>query len=168
MRIRLVQVDELPLLQEIERAADDSFREIGMSDFAEGDVLPLDELVRYHQAGMAWAAVDDEDVPVAFLTADHVDGNLHIEQVSVHPGSARRGIGRMLLEHAAEQAMIAEIPALTLNTCTEVPWNAPYYTRCGFLPMADDELTPGLRELREKEAVRGLDRWPRTCMRRPV
>ncbi len=39
------------------------------------------------------------DRPVAFFIADLVDGCAHIEQVSVHPGCGRRGIGRSLIYH---------------------------------------------------------------------
>jgi hypothetical protein len=50
----------------------------------------------------------------------------------------------------------------------DVPWNAPYYTRCGFRALDDRELTPGLRAIRAHEAAIGLDRWPRVCMRRDL
>ena len=59
-------------------------------------------------------------------------------------------------------------PALTLTTFTEVPWNAPYYLRCGFRVLADTEITPELRAIRTAEAARGLDAWPRVCMRRDL
>ena len=84
----------------------------------------------------------------------------------MHPGSARRGVGRMLLDHAAAHARREGAPALTLTTFTEVPWNAPYYARCGFEFIDDSRLTPRLRKIREREAAHGLDRWPRVCMRR--
>jgi GNAT superfamily N-acetyltransferase len=168
MHIRAVRLDELPVLQDIERAAGQSFRDIDMPEIAEDEPLPLDELARYHHADLAWIAADDADAPVAYLIADRVDGNLHVEQVSVHPDSARRGIGRLLLDHLATHAMSAGAPALTLTTFTHVPWNAPYYARCGFQLMDDSRLTPGLRKIREREAAHGLDRWPRTCMRRPL
>ncbi|NLU73586.1 GNAT family N-acetyltransferase [Streptomyces sp. HNM0575] len=110
----------------------------------------------------------DADRPVAYLLAEPVDGNVHIEQVSVDPGSARRGIGRALIDHVAERAEAARVPALTLCTFAEVPWNARYYERCGFRVLADGELTPGLRRIRAEEARVGLDLWPRVCMRREL
>ncbi|MFD0273491.1 GNAT family N-acetyltransferase [Kitasatospora sp. NPDC127111] len=168
MRIREVRIEELPLLQEIERAAGRCFRDIGMPEIADDEPLPLDELARYERAGLAWVAVDGSDTPVAYLIADHVDGNLHVEQVSVHPDSARRGVGRSLLEHLAGRAAAHGIPALTLTTFAGVPWNAPYYARCGFQPLDDEVLSPGLREIRTREAAHGLDRWPRVVMHRPV
>jgi len=33
------------------------------------------------------------------------------------------------------------LPALTLTTFTHVPWNAPYYTRCGFRVLDDAEIS---------------------------
>ena len=166
MPIRAVRPAELPLLQEIERAAGRPFRDIGMPEIAEDAPPTLADLARHRRAGLAWVMAGEADVPVAYLIADRVDGNLHVEQVSVHPGSARRGLGRALLDHLAAHAAREDVPALTLTTFRQVPWNAPYYARCGFQFMDDGALTPGLRSIREREAALGLDRWPRVCMRR--
>lgn len=157
---------DLPLLREIERAAGEAFREAGMPEIAEDEPPSLDALAAYQRAGRAWVVDGDEGRPVGYLIADVVDGDLHVEQVSVHPGSARRGIGRTLIDHAAAYAKARGMAALTLTTFAEVPWNAPYYARLGFEVV--DDLPPGLREIRSREAAHGLDRWPRVCMRRPV
>jgi GNAT superfamily N-acetyltransferase len=93
---------------------------------------------------------------------------VHVEQVSVDPGSARGGLGRALLDRAAQQAAEAGVRALTLTTFAQVPWNAPYYTRCGFRLLGDAEVTPGLRAIRRREAAFGLDQWLRVCMHREV
>ena len=168
MRIRVVGVDELEGLRDIERAAGLCFRDVGMPEIAEDEPLSVEALAGYRQAGHAWVAVDLADRPVAYLVADEVDGNLHIEQVSVHPGYARRGVGRALLDHAADHAVAAAAPALTLTTFAEVPWNALYYLRCGFRVLDQNQWTPGLHVIRQREAAHGLDRWPRVCMRRDL
>lgn len=139
-----------------------------MADIANDEPPSLPELRRYLAAGMAWVSVDAADRPVAYLIADMVDGNLHIEQISVHADSARRGIGRDLLEHVAGWAAGRGIPALTLTTFTEIPWNAPYYERCGFRTMATADSGAELRDIHKAEAARGLDRWGRTGMRRDL
>jgi GNAT superfamily N-acetyltransferase len=166
MRIRTVTEDELPLLGDLERAAGAPFAAIGMPEIAEDEPPAPEELAHYLDHGVALVAVTGEapdDRIAGYLLAEPVDGALHIEQVSVHPDHARRGVGRALIDHLADRA---DAPALTLTTFTDVPWNAPYYARLGFRPLADEELTPGLREIRRKEAEHGLDRWPRLCMRR--
>ena len=168
MHIRTARLNDLPVLQGIERAAGRCFRDVGMPEIAEDEPLSLKELARYHDAGLAWVAANESDAPVAYLIADRIDGNFHVEQVSVHPDSARRGVGRSLIDHLAAYATGEGAHALTLTTFTEVPWNAPYYARCGFQLMDDTSLPPGLRKIREAEAAHGLDRWPRACMSRTL
>jgi GNAT superfamily N-acetyltransferase len=166
MRIRDIRPGEGPLLQDIERAAGEPFRALGMAAIADDEPPPPEELDRHARAGLGWVAAGPDDRPVAYLVAEPVDGALHIEQVSVRPTHARRGVGRSLIDHAAAEAVARGLSALTLTTFADVPWNAPYYLRCGFRPLPHDALTPGLRAIRRREAALGLDRWPRLCMRR--
>ncbi|MFF4148909.1 GNAT family N-acetyltransferase [Streptomyces sp. NPDC001651] len=166
MRIRPVLPGELPVLQDIERAAGEVFREIGMAEIADDEPFPVDVLERYRRAGRNWVACDEEGRPVGYLVAEPADGGLHVEQVSVHPDAARRGVGRALLAYAGERAREEGLSGLTLTTFADVPWNAPYYGRLGFHVVPEDRLTPGLRAIRAREAELGLDRWPRVCMRR--
>jgi GNAT superfamily N-acetyltransferase len=165
--IRLAGEDDLPLLREVERAAGRPFADVGMDLVASDEPPSLAVLREFQEAGRAWVAVV-EDVPVAYLIAEVVDGCAHVEQVSVHPDHAGRRIGFRLIETLADWARDRGLPALTLITFTEVAWNGPYYLRCGFRYLNDDELTPGLREIRAAEAVAGLDAWPRACMRRDL
>ncbi|WP_049580447.1 GNAT family N-acetyltransferase [Streptomyces sp. SBT349] len=168
MQIRETRGTELPLLQDIERAAGQPFRAVGMAEIADDEPPGLDELARWARAGLSWVAVGADDRPVAYLVAEPVDGGLHIEQVSVRPDNARRGVGRSLIEHAGAHATAAGLTALTLTTFAEVPWNAPYYARCGFRTVEAEALTAGLRAIVAREAACGLDRWPRVCMRRAL
>ncbi|MFJ5559933.1 GNAT family N-acetyltransferase [Streptomyces sp. NPDC093250] len=166
MRIRPAAPGELPALQDIERAAGAPFRDVGMPDIADDEPPALDMLERYRRAGRCWIAADEkDDRPVAYLIAEPVDGALHVEQLSVHPDAARRGVGRALLAHAADRAREEGLTALTLTTFADVPWNAPYYARLGFRTLSEPELTPGLRRIRAEESAHGLDHWPRVCMR---
>jgi GNAT superfamily N-acetyltransferase len=167
-RIRAVRTSELPVLRAIERAAGQLFAQIGMAEIAQDEPYPLPVLAACQRAGLLWVAVTEADDPVAYLMASVVDGCLHIDQVSVHPDSAHRRLGRGLLERAATRAEADKRAALTLTTFASVPWNAPYYGRCGFRILDDAELTPGLVAIRRHEAELGLDKWPRVCMRRDL
>ncbi|AZK97324.1 MULTISPECIES: GNAT family N-acetyltransferase [Streptomyces] len=174
MRIRRAEAADLPRLQDIERAAGEPFRELGMVEIADDEPPATAVLERYRAAGRAWVAVDgdsdsdSDDRPIAYLIHDTVDGAAHVEQVSVHPDAAHRGLGRALIDHLGERAAAEGLTGLTLTTFSEVPWNAPYYTRIGFRELAEPELTDGLREIRRAEKEHGLDRWPRVCMRRDL
>jgi GNAT superfamily N-acetyltransferase len=168
VRIRAARAAELPGLQAIERAAGQIFADFGMPEIAQYDPWPLPVMAASQQAGLLWVLADQADEPVAYLMAGLVDGCLQVEQVTVHPGHARRGLGRRLLDHAARRAAAGGLPALTLTTFAHVPWNAPYYARCGFRVLDDAEITPGLAAIRRREAAMGADRWPRVCMRRDL
>ena len=168
MHIRAGDRHDLAVLQDIERAAGRWFRDVGMDEIAEDEPPSHETLDGYARSGGLWVTDGPERGPVAYALVEKVDGNTHIEQLSVHPDHARRGLGRALIEHIAARAAAEGAPALTLTTFAEVPWNAPYYERCGFRRLAGDELTPGLREIRRVESAHGLDRWPRVCMRREL
>ncbi|WP_319458523.1 GNAT family N-acetyltransferase [Micromonospora sp. RTP1Z1] len=165
-RTRIAGPAELAELQRIEVASGEAFREIGMTDVADMPPLPLDVLARGQEAGQVWVAVDAEDRPVAFAVVDLVDGCAHVQQLSVDPAYARRRIGRGLLDHVAGWAAERGVPAVTLTTFLSVPWNGPYYARCGFRELAPTELTPGLVEILAAETAIGLDPVDRVAMRR--
>jgi len=168
MRYRAARPDDVRRLREIEDLAGETFRDVGMPEIADDDEPSLATIAGFQAAGGAVVATDERDCPVAYALIDEVDGNVHIEQISVDPRYARRGIGRALLDQIATDAAARGIPALTLTTFAEVPWNAPYYERCGFHVMAADEITGELAAIRAAETAVGLDRWPRVCMIRAL
>lgn len=135
---------------------------------AEDEPPSLATLRGYAGDGRAWVRADDADRPLAYLLADVVDGCAHLEQVSVHPDAAGAGHGRVLVEHLVAWARGRGLPAVTLTTYVDVPWNGPYYRRLGFRPLDPAGFTSGLREIRRHEAAHGLDRWPRCVMRRDL
>jgi GNAT superfamily N-acetyltransferase len=151
-------------MQEIEREAGTLFAEVGMCDVAEDEPLPRDNLAEYVRNGRAWIAEVDGR-RAGYALADQVDGCGHLEQVSIRPEYGRRGIGRALIETVKAWAREEGFQALTLSTFRDVPWNGPYYARLGFRALSDEELTSGLRALREHETELGLDITSRQAMR---
>ncbi|MGO8870436.1 MAG: GNAT family N-acetyltransferase [Acidimicrobiales bacterium] len=116
----------------------------------------------------AWVATDADDRPVAYLLASVIDGNAHIDEVSVDPTAAGRGIGRALIEHLTAWATERGLDAVTLTTFADVPWNAPYYERFGFHVVDDARLGPGLAAVRARERTRSHPGHPRVAMVRPL
>jgi GNAT superfamily N-acetyltransferase len=165
--LRAAVVADVDALPEVERAAGKMFRSLGMDLVADDDDPTPQMLLGFVEAGRAWVVEDGGEI-AGYLLADLVDGCAHLEQVSVHPRHAGRRLGGALVEHLAEWAAARHLPAVTLTTYRDVPWNGPYYLALGFRWLVGDELTPGLRAIRAEEAARGLDRWPRGCMRREL
>lgn len=163
MEVRAAHADDGPALQEIERLAGLRFRQVGLGHVADHDPAPLAVLAGYAAAGRSWVAVVD-GVPAGYTLVDVVDGNAHIEQVSVTPDLQGRGIGRALVERVRAWAVEQHRSAITLTTFGDVAWNRPLYEHLGFRVVTDDEVGPGLRALRAAEAGRGLDPATRVCM----
>ncbi|MEV6347047.1 GNAT family N-acetyltransferase [Actinoplanes sp. NPDC051851] len=166
--IRAARETDVAWLRGIEVAAGRIFADVGMDAVARDEPFTAAELLGYIEDGRAWVAVDEADRAVAYVIVKWVDGPAHVEQVSTHPDHAGRRLGAGLIEHVAGWARERGADALTLTTFVDVAWNAPYYERLGFRPLAEYELTPGLREIRAEEAAHGLDRWPRIAMRRDL
>ena len=166
--IRAATEDDVADLQSVERAANQMFREVGMEAVADYPATSAAELSTLIGDGRAWVVVDDRDRPVACLFFAVVDGCAHVEQVSVHPDHAGRGLGKLLLARVVELARGRGLAALTLTTFRDVPWNAPFYERRGFRVLTDRELTDGLVARRATEAAAGLDPDLRVAMRREV
>jgi GNAT superfamily N-acetyltransferase len=167
--IRPAHRDDFARLQAIEVAAGAAFRDVGMPEIADDDPPSLDTLAAYCAAGRAWVVADadaDGEPALGYVLVDVVDGCAHVEQVSVHPDAARRRLGAQLLDHVGAWAASSGLAAVTLTTFRAVAWNAPYYERCGFRVLADDELGPELLAVRDLESAHGLDPSQRVCMRR--
>lgn len=105
--------------------------------------------------------------PVGFARVDELDGQAHLEQLSVDPVAARRGLGRALVEAAANESRLRGFTAMTLCTFTDIAFNAPFYASCGFEECWSPG--PGLAALRAYEAELGLDALGRRIsMRREI
>ena len=162
--IRLARSHDVAALGEIERAAATLFAPYGLAElFAE--TTPVEELAAPVRDGRLWVAVDAAAQPAGFALATIVGGNAHLHELDVDPAHGRRGIGRALIDAMVAWARVRRFPALTLNTMRDVPWNAPFYARLGFVVLPDSELPEPLRALRRLEVEHGLPGEQRVSMR---
>ncbi|WP_040406055.1 GNAT family N-acetyltransferase [Amycolatopsis nigrescens] len=150
--IRPVETSELALLPAVEKASDGLFEGV---EFPPGSVL--DELDATHTVLVAGRP------PVGFAVYGPLDDAVHLHQISVVPEHGRRGIGTALLSAIVQEST----KSVTLTTFRDVPWNAPWYRKHGFLEFSDADWGPGLRRLVAAERAAGLDRiGPRVVLRR--
>jgi GNAT superfamily N-acetyltransferase len=163
--IRPARADDGPVLRDIERVAGGRFRDLGLGEVADAEPHSVATLAGYAAAGRSWVAVDEADRPVGYLIVDVVDGNAHIEQVSVAPDHQGVGVGHALIDHACVWAADTGRPAVTLTTFADVPWNGPMYRHLGFDVLSHREFGPDLRRIRDEETAHGLDPQTRICMR---
>ncbi|GAA4439400.1 GNAT family N-acetyltransferase [Actinokineospora soli] len=137
-----------------------AFRDVGPAWVADDEPPSVGTLAEYARDGRAWVCGD-----AAYLLARVVGGCAHVDQVSVDPAYRGRGLGRALIDHLDAWARARSLPALTLTTFRDVPWNAPYYRRIGFTEVP---ATGALADVVAEEAAHGLDPALRVCMRREV
>ena len=166
--IRPAATADLGRIQEIETAAGELFRALGMDAVADDPPPTIEELTAFLRLGTAWVATVPAGEPIAYILMKVRGSWAHIEQVTVHPNHAHRGIGGDLINHAEGWARGLGLDGLSLTTFRNVPWNGPYYERLGFRYLPDFEWPAELREVVEAEASRGLASWPRAVMTRNI
>ena len=166
--VRPARPSEIDRLRQIEIGAGARFAEIGMPEIAHDEPPSAAVLGDRLRRDRLWVAVDDDDVPVGYVSAEIVGDLEHIEQLSVLPSHGRQGVGRRLVEHVCAWAQASGSSALTLSTFGDVAWNRPLYEKMGFRVLAEAELTPALHEVRAAEAAAGLDVSTRVFMRREL
>jgi GNAT superfamily N-acetyltransferase len=148
-------------LSTIERAAAEMFRHTPHPQMADAP-LACEHLGAGDEV---WVVVDAQDQPVGFAIVRAASAVWHLQEIDVHPAHARRGLGAQLIAAIAHEAAAQGVPALTLSTCDDIPWNAPYYARLGFRALSSAELSAELRAVRCVEAAAGLPMQHRVCMR---
>lgn len=163
---RAARQDEIETVRALERASAQRF--VGLMDALAADPpTPAAVLARRIESGGLIVAVDDSDL-AGFVMFRTVEDRAYVEQIDVLPAREGRRIGAALLDRVAERAREAGLAGLSLSTFRDVPWNAPYYRRLGFVEVADDALTPGMQAIRAAHLARGLDEDARVFMARDV
>lgn len=150
--------EDEPRVVEVSLAADTVFAEAGV-------VLPPDD-PREMLAHAERVLVAEARTVVGLAATVTVDGCPHLEQLAVHPGHGRRGIGSALLEAVCAEA--AGHTRLTLTTFRDLPWNGPWYADRGFTVLPREEWGPGLEEVWRAEERAGIRVLPRVVMARPA
>jgi GNAT superfamily N-acetyltransferase len=132
--IRPARPDELALLPALEAAADTMFEPLGIG--------PLPGPGTPDEFAAALVVLVAGDPPVGLCRIDGIaasddsGGGAHLEQLSVAPEHAGRGIGRALLRAGCDWARTNGYDEITLATYRDIPWNGPFYASEGFVECA--------------------------------
>ena len=165
--IRWARHAELARLQQVEMAAGERFRAEGLASVADAPGLPLAALAAARRLGQLFVA-EAQGKLAGFCLVQELDGEGHLVELSVVPECGGQGIGSELLAYACVWAKDAGFQSMTLATFRDVPFNAPFYARRGFVPIAPEDEGPGLCRKRDEERARGLEGHLRLAMRLPL
>jgi len=126
--------------------------------------MPPDLLRQAIDRGLVWVArcgsgengSGESDEPVGFIWLDTEPGGdaIGVAEIDVLPAHGRRGVGAALLEHACAWAREAGYRRVDLGTLADVPWNAPFYARHGFLTVNKND--PAFAHARQRDREHGF------------
>jgi GNAT superfamily N-acetyltransferase len=163
-QIRPARFEELPLLSHIENSAAALFLDTPYAFLVNDDPLSLNFVQQQFQARRVWIAVDSHEIVVGYAIAREVDETLYLQQIDVEPEHGLRGIGTALIKTVCAWAKQQGYSIVSLSTFRDLPWNAPFYSKMGFHPVDEAELTTGFQQIRLKELEAGLPIVDRVIM----
>ena len=168
IQIREARSGDVEHLPEIERSAAQIFKQDkDWAWLADDDVQPTSLHQNYIQSRNSWVAVHD-DIPVGFINGVEYNKTFHICELSVTEAWQSQGVGRALL-NAVEQIMRDRgIATITLTTFKDVPWNAPFYEKQGYVTLEEGNLSIFLMDILDEEAEAGLDPHSRCAMQKTL
>lgn len=164
MKIELARMRHLSMIPGIEQTAATMFPEDYLPSTIRFDVTDGRTLREAQAESRLWAATTRKGKLVGFAMADVVDGRAHLDEINVLPEFGQRGIGTQLVHKVRDWAVSCGFTGLSLVTFRDLPWNAPFYEKLGFVMMQESDLGEGLLELLDEEAAAGIDVTRRVCM----
>ncbi len=164
-RIVRAGAEHFDAMREVERAAEAIFPLEEFPLAMRGATLTSDE--EFSEAlreDLLWCALGKRGEVIGYAIALWLAGDLHLDEIDVHPSHQQRGVGRALIDTVRAHAEAHGAQRLTLTTFRFVAWNMPWYARLGFVALDAGTLSGELAELFDAEISRGLVRERRVAM----
>ena len=163
VQLRVGRAEELDRLNEIDRAGALLLAEHGFPSLATN--LPtLDDTKRLVTDRAVWVAADRNDRAVGFAVASDPGPCFYLHELCVDPARGREGIGTALLDAVIAHARWAFHSAIALDTFRTVPFNAPFYSRHGFMAMEPGAVHPDIADLVRSARPAGIHPASRVVM----
>ena len=153
-KLRKAQPDELQTLIAIDDESTQLYEEAGLKIELESDhPFVVAESVRWAKAinqGLAYVVANSLNTPIGFIALSIVDNAPYLDQISVHPGYMRQGVGAGLLQQAISWS--GDQP-LWLTTYSHLAWNRPFYEKYGFVTIPEKLCGPELCDILKKQRL---------------
>lgn len=155
IRIRPALYGDLAQLPLIERSAARAFRGSSEDAVADDSVSPVEFYIPFQTDGLVLVS-DGPDGLTGFSACQACEDALHLWELAVRHDAQQQGLGRALVEATLALARARRLPAVTLSTFREIPWNAPFYRRLGFQDVPPEAMNARLSAIRLREELLGL------------
>ncbi|MCS3429739.1 GNAT family N-acetyltransferase [Klebsiella sp. BIGb0407] len=164
LNLRNTTLKDIPLLQTLEAAAAQRFLAIPeLAILADSNVTDSQTHELSITQELAWLVEDARGSILGFCYTQELAGSLYLAEISSHPAARGLGVGRMLVAHVRQVAARRGLSGVTLTTYTDIPWNAPWYEREGFIILEPSSYCPELKNIVQSQ-VTELMLLPRCVM----
>ncbi len=150
-------VTHLPFLNSIEMAAATIFPPGFLPAHVLLDKVPLTILREAMEQSCLWVVLHEGRTPVGYALFQARDGATLLAQLDVHPDQGRKGLGAALVNHVIGEVKKRDLLPLYLTTFANIRWNAPFYSKLGFLEIPPDDQPDFIRAILQEEQRHGLD-----------
>lgn len=168
MIIRPATGADIDAMRAVERRAAQLYLTVGYDFCATGPIRDLDEHQRVIANGVTFAAEAAPGALAGFAMFEPLDGEAHLVEIDVDPPFQKQGLARRLIAAGERWAAAKGFDGLTLTTYRDVPWNAPFYHRLGFVEFEPGPERIGLLDTIERETGWGFAFKPRIAMRKQL
>jgi len=169
MNLRNTSLTDVNALQDLERAAAQRFLAIPeLVTVAHSEVTASQTHVESIAQNLAWLIEDEQGTILGFCYAQLLSDSLYLAEISSHPSAQGKGVGRLLVDHVRKAADEHQRKGVTLTTFLDVPWNAAWYRKQGFITLEASTLSPELREIMQLQQDAGFMLLPRCVMWAPA
>ncbi len=166
--LRSATAADTDTLQRIERDAAFAFASVSETAFCLG--LPVRDAGEHAGAqnrGLALVCERDGGA-LGFLLAIPLDNRAHLLEIAILQSHQRLGAGRTLIEAFHHWGKTAGFTEATLTTFRNIPWNAPFYARLGYIVIDVGADRPELLTLIAEEKQAGFHHAPRVAMQKSL
>jgi GNAT superfamily N-acetyltransferase len=164
--VRRASLADAVALPAIERSAAQLFRlDPPLAWLADAEVPDAAQHLQAIEQAYVWVAENSDGQLTGFVRAVGIDQHMHIEELSVSQAFQGQGMGRALVAAVIEQARVMRLNSVTLTTFRDLPWNAPFYQRTGFVELANVKADRHLRDALQAEIACGFPAERRCAMR---
>jgi len=119
-QIIIGQQKHIAQLRDIEKAAASLFSDEDVPPANKEKTTPLRTLEKAQQQGRLWVVLDHSEV-VGFAYVTEREGQIHLNEINMHPDHGQKGLGTRLMKTIMQWAKEREYQSITLTTFIHLP-----------------------------------------------